>query len=146
VCDPIQGCTHGAIAGCCTTDAGCVSDDPCAVAACDPGNRCALHPVAGVDVLGCVCRRPAPAECATASIPRRLVKNQAKACASVTQAASVTGTDRARAIAKAARLFGALGRTVYRPKMRKRLAGCGEALGAVYRDAIDRAAQVTPGG
>jgi hypothetical protein len=30
--------------------------------------------------------------------------------------------------------------------MQKRLGACAEALGGVYRDAIDRAAQATPGG
>jgi hypothetical protein len=145
-CDPIQGCTHTAVAGCCLTDAGCASGDPCAVPACDPGHRCTVRPVSGFDVLGCVCRRPAPAECATASLPRRLPRKQAKACAFVIQAAATTGTDHDRAVGKATRIFGALGRAVARPKMRKRLGACAEALGGVYRDAIDRAAQVTPGG
>jgi hypothetical protein len=79
-------------------------------------------------------------------LPRRLPRKQAKACAFVERAAGTTGSNHDRTLAKATRIFGALGRAVARPKMQKRLGACAEALGGVYRDALDRAAQVTPGG
>jgi hypothetical protein len=144
VCEPAQGCTHPPIPGCCHRASDCAADDPCTVAACDPTGRCTATPIDGFDALACVCRRSPPAACTAASLPGRLLRKSAKACALVSQGASRTGVAQTRAVAKAAHLWQQLERFTNHTKIRSRLGACAEALGSAYHDALGRAGQVAP--
>jgi hypothetical protein len=144
VCEPEQGCTHPPIPGCCHSAADCEIGDACTVASCDANQRCAAAAVVGFDALACVCRRSPPQECASTSLPGRLVQKNAKACALVSLGASTTGPKQTRAVAKAAHLWQQLERFTGHATIRTRLGACAEALGSVYHDALGRAGQVVP--
>ncbi len=143
-CDPTIGCTHAApgptttstTLAPCRAGGDCPApEDPCTAAACIAGT-CDSRPVGGFDALSCICRRVDPPACAHVTLPHRVTRRRAHACALIAKAGA-GGKHSPRLIGRAAHLLAQAGKALGGAKHVD--AACLQALGAQLADAVQRA-------
>jgi hypothetical protein len=144
-CNPATGCVHTPTTattlppgGACQADDDCPADpDPCRRSAC-AAEGCIAQPLAGLDGVSCVCRKPLPAAC-PAELPRRIARPLARACAAIARADGARAKKQARLAVRMARLLARARTATRRAAKDAPSMACVEALDTLFADGVTRA-------
>lgn len=145
--DCSSACATGrtCVGGTCTAGSALVCDDgdPCTVDSCDAASGCVTGPLAGFDVLACVCARSQPASCTDQPVPKSLADRFSRACAWIAHAKGVTGKKRTKLVTRAVTQFTKATKLATKAAGHKGLSeSCGMALAERFTDNRARAIAV----